>query len=90
MEQIFGDNLPQLADLTDILSSLLDDGSAIAAKRDFRLKTVGDSNEVGDVATAIATVHALIESATTDELDNFAEPYQMDGHRKANYGQLWG
>jgi hypothetical protein len=38
------------------LSKMLDDDSAAAAKRDFRLQTVGDSNENygnGDISSSI-------------------------------------
>ena len=47
---------------------------------------MGDSNGVGDVATAIAVVHTLVESADTHDLDDLAQPYQIDGHKKAISG----
>ena len=53
---------------------------------DFRLQTVDDSIEVSDVATTIAVVPTLVNSADTDDLDDFAGPYQIDGHKKAISG----
>ena len=88
MAELFEDDqsVPPMGELADTLSKMLDDDSAAAAKRDFRLQTVGDSNDVDDIATAIAATAVLIESADTDDLDSFAQPFQMDGHRKAISG----
>jgi hypothetical protein len=88
MAVMFGDDqsVPPIGGLAEALAKLLDNDSAAAVKRDFRLQTVGDSNGVEEIATAIAATAVLVESADTDDLDSFAQPFQMDGHRKAISG----
>ena len=88
MAELFEDDqsVPPMGELAGRLSQMLDDDSAAAAKRDFRLQTLSDSNDVDDIAAAIAATAVLIDSADTDDLDNFAQPFQMDGHRQAISG----
>jgi hypothetical protein len=87
MEQVFsGGDVPSAAEIGDALANLLDDDSAAAAKRDFRVQTLDDSNDIPSIAEAIAAQHTLIQSADTDNLDEFALPHQIDGHKKAMSG----
>ena len=84
LEQVFsGGDVPSAAEIGDALANLLDDDSAAAAKRDFRVQTLDDSNDILSIAEAIAAQHTLIQSADTDNLDEFTLPHQTDGHKKA-------
>jgi hypothetical protein len=87
LELVFsGGDVPSAAEIGDALAKLFDEDSAAAAKRVFRLQTLNDSHAVEKIATAIATTTVLVESADTGDLDSFAQPFQMDGHRKAMSG----
>jgi hypothetical protein len=87
MEQVFsGGIVPSAAEIGNALVRILDADSAVAAKRDFRVQTLDDSNDIAAIAEAIAAQHALIESADTDDLDESALPHQMDGHKRAMSG----
>ena len=87
MGQVFsGGDVSPAAEIGDALANPLDADSGAAAKRGFRVQTLGGSNDIVVIAKAIAAQHTLTQSADIDGLDGFALLHQMGGHRETMFG----